>query len=236
MNHKVYSKLDSISNTNAVIITCSSLEKYVSAAQESQGTSIPVIHLDKQLHVEPDRMKTAMAEAIEGLPPQVETVLIATGFCGGVWDHVCFDKRVVIPRVDDCVSMLLTKDDVYCANRKEIGHMYLYDDRPEDFMAFGLMRDLSREGTDYARLDEETLFHMYFDNYHTLDIIDTGLNNCYDEDYVAAAQESADRINAGLDYVEGSNRILEKLVSGQWDEQFIVAEPGRTIRHGDFFE
>ena len=114
--------------------------------------------------------------------------------------------------------------------------MYLYDDRPEDFMAFGLLRDLSRDGTDYAVLDEETLFHMYFDSYHTLDIIDTGLNNCYDEDYVVAAQKSADRINASLDYVEGSNRILEELVSGQWDEQFIVAEPGQLIRHGDFFE
>ena len=31
-----------------------------------------------------------------------------------------------------------------------------------------------------------------------LDIIDTGLNNCYDEDYVAAAQESADRITTSV--------------------------------------
>lgn len=69
-----------------------------------------------------------------------------------------------------------------------------------------------------------------------LDIIDTGLNNCYDVDYVVAAQESADRIDVSLGYVEGSNRILEKLASGQWDEQFIVVEPGRTIRRGDFFE
>ena len=52
---------------------------------------------------------------------------------------------MVIPRVDDCVSMLLTKDDVYCANRKEIGLMYLYDDNPGDYMAFGLMRDQLRK-------------------------------------------------------------------------------------------
>jgi hypothetical protein len=50
-----------------------------------------------------------------------------------------------------------------------------------------------------------------------------------------AAQENADQINATLDYVEGSNRLLEKLVSGRWDEQFIVAEPGHKIKHGDFF-
>jgi len=42
-------------------------------------------------------------------------------------------------------------------------------------------------------------------------------------------RKSADRIDVSLDYVEGSNRILEKLASGQWDEPFIVVEPGRTI-------
>lgn len=48
-------------------------------------------------------------------------------------------------------------------------------------------------------------------------------------------QKNADMIHAALDYVQGSNRILEKLVSGEWDEQFLVAEPGHLIRHGDFF-
>ena len=32
-----------------------------------------------------------------------------------------------------------------------------------------------------------------------------------------------------LDYVPGSNRILEKLVSGKWDEQFVIFEKGETI-------
>ena len=89
---------------------------------------------------------------------------------------------------------------------------------------------------EFLKYDQAAMIEKFSLHSDDENIIDTGLNNCYDEDYVAAAQESADRINAGLDYVEGSNRILEKLVSGQWDEQFIVAEPGRTIRHGDFFE
>lgn len=49
------------------------------------------------------------------------------------------------------------------------------------------------------------------------------------------AQKNADVMNVALDYVEGSNLLLEKLVSGRWDEQFLVAEPGHLIRHGDFF-
>lgn len=76
---------------------------------------------------------------------------------------------------------------------------------------------------------------MFFDNYHYLDIVDTGLNDCYSEEYVMKAQINADAMNVALDYAEGSNLLLEKLVSGRWDEQFLVAEPGHLIRHGDFF-
>ena len=160
---------------------------------------------------------------------------MAMGFCGGVWDHVSFDRRVVIPRVDDCVSLLLHTDDTYHPNLKEAGHLYLYENRPEDFSALSLMRDYSSVDQEIARIDKDFLFHMWFDNYHSMDIIDTGMNDCYSEDYVRAAQENADMINASLGYVQGSVRILEKLLSGNWDEQFLVAEPGHVIRHGDFF-
>ena len=95
-----------IDKTNTIIIACSSLEQYVSAAQESQGTFIPVIHLDKQLHVEPDRMKAAMADAIAGLPPQVETVLIATGFCGGVSS---FSRTSLSMQSSDAASDVICK-------------------------------------------------------------------------------------------------------------------------------
>ncbi len=56
------------------------------------------------------------------------------------------------------------------------------------------------------------------------------------EEYVTAAQEVADMIHMALDYVEGSIGLLEKLVAGKWNEQFLIAEKGHLIRHGDFFE
>lgn len=217
------------------IITCSSLERYLAAAQRSQGTNHPVIVCDRLFHVEPEKLKAEIARLIAALPQPPETLLVAMGFCGGAWDHVRFPFRVVVPRVDDCVSLLLATDDACVPNRKALGHLYLYEDDPAEFSARSLMRDYSREDPTFAGLDEETLFHMWFDNYHALDIIDTGMNDCYAEGYVAAAQQNADQIGATLDFVPGSNRILEKLVSGRWDDQFIVAEPGQTLRHGDFF-
>jgi len=226
-----------------IILACSSLTEYVDAAQKKMNTNWPVILVDRALHVEPADMKAAIKEKISqlfsspaALDPADTTILVAMGFCGGTWDHVSFPCRVVIPRVDDCISLLLTTDDTYQPNRKELGHLYLYESDPKDFSALHLIRDGGTADPSYRGMSQADLFRYWFTGYHAMDIIDTGLNPCYEVPYVEAAQKEADVINADLGYAQGSNLILEKLVSGRWDAQFLVLEPGRTAIHGDFFE
>lgn len=220
---------------NAVILSCSSLRLYVDIAQQKMNTDYPVITIDRIHHVDPDRMKKIIQEELEKNNLRIDTLLVAMGFCGGVWNQVRADVRTVIPRVDDCVSMLLATDSKYIPNRKQTGHLYLYEENPKDFSAFSLLRDYVKALDEFMGIDKEYLFHMWFDQYYFLDIIDTGYNNCYEEKYAEQAQENADMIHAALDYVPGSNIILEKLVSGNWDEQFLVAKAGDMIQHGDFF-
>ena len=222
---------------NACILSCTSLLDFVTAAQTSQGTNWPVFTLDRALHVEPEEMKAAMLRKMAGLPAEFDTVLVAMGFCGGVWHQTRFDRTVVIPRVDDCISLLLHTDDGFHANMKEDGHLYLYENDPKDFSALTLMHNTNSftQDLDLKNMSKEFLFEMWFHNYRNMDVIDTGLNDCYSEEYAAAAQAQADLIGADLDYVPGGILLLEKLVSGRWDEQFITALPGKTILHGDFF-
>lgn len=216
-----------------VILSCSSLQAYVEAAQAKQGTDYPVIYIDRKYHVDPKAMKEKIIEEEARMPETVDTVLVAMGFCGGSWDHVTFSRRTVIPRVDDCISLLLQKTDAYVPNLKQMGHMYMVEMDPDDFLVERLFTDIPEE---YQGIDAEGLYRMFFGNYGYLDIVDTGLNDCYSEEYVIKAQKYADRMDVALDYVEGSDHLLEKLVGGQWDGQFLVAEPGHLIRHADFFE
>ncbi len=239
-----------------VILSCSSLSEYVNAAQKTMGTHWPVVVVDRSHHVEPAEMKQVIKETIDGIlggsipvdadspaktasgkpDPADLTVLVAMGFCGGSWDNVSFPCRVVIPRTDDCISILLTTDDRYVPNRKEAGHLYLYESDPKDFSALHLLRDGGASDETYRGMSSEDLFRYWFGNYRSMDMIDTGLNPCYEVSYVEAAQKEADKINADLGYAQGSNRMMEKLVSGRWDDQFLVAEPGHVIRHSDFFD
>lgn len=220
---------------NACILSCTSLKDFVAAAQARLGTDYPVFYVERNLHAEPEQMKAAVGALMESLPPEYDTVLVAMGFCGGVWHDVSFDRRVVIPRVDDCVSLLLHTDDEFHPNLKEMGHLYLYETDPADFSALTLMHDTNSLGEDLKNISREYLYDMWFYNYRHMDVIDSGVNDCYTEEYAAAAQAQADQIKADLDYVPGSIRLLEKLLSGKWDRQFIVAAPGEKLYHGKFF-
>lgn len=222
-----------MNHSDTVIFACSSLKDYVAAAQEKEGTHYPVVFLDKENHVEPQQMRQCILDAEKALSQTVKNVLAAMGFCGGSLDSVSFSRRFVIPRVDDCVSLMLQTGQEYNPNPKETGHLYMMEQNPEDFSFEKMFQD---NRVVYEGVSPEMLFHMYFDNYTNLDIVDTGLNDCYSEEYAQKAQENADLIHAALDYVQGSNQMLEKLVGGRWDRQFLVAEPGHLIRHQDFFE
>ena len=78
---------------NAVILSCTTLMEYVRQAQNVCHTDYPVIELDRQYHVEPEKMREHILQTLEKLPPEVDTVLVAMGFCGGSWQGVSCEKN-----------------------------------------------------------------------------------------------------------------------------------------------
>ena len=216
---------------HTVILSCSSLLLHVEAAQTKMHTRFPVVNLDRRLHAEPKRMRSSILETLEALPPSCETVLAAMGYCGGSWNHIPLSRRVVIPKVDDCITLLLHTDDTPHGNLKEAGHMYFRDCDTGAYSIEGMKEEICRT---YGMEFGTSIFGSWFQNYTNADIIDTGVYDCYSEEYVTEAQKNADLIRCSLGYVEGSNRILEKLVSGQWDEQFAVLESGQDMTEQDF--
>ena len=175
-----------------VILACSSFRDYIAAAQEKMGTAYPVIWLDERLHRDPKLMRRAVLDALEDLPESVETVLVSMGFCGGSWADVPARQRLVMPRADDCVSILLhTKDRHENVRRR------------------------------YHRQWQESYSHI--------DVIHAGIYDCDSPDYLAPVREDALFLDAEVGMVPGSNTVLEKLLSGQWDDCFCVFEPGETV-------
>lgn len=216
---------------HTVILACTSLLRHVEAAQKKMHTRFPVVELDRRLHMEPKQMRRRILEALDDLPASCETVLAAMGYCGGSLNHIPLSRRVVVPKVDDCITLLLHTDDTPHGNLKKAGHIYFRDCDTGQYSIEGMKEEICRK---YGMEFGTSLFGSWFQNYTHADIIDTGAYDCYSEEYVAGAQKNADLIRCSLGYVEGSNRILEKLVSGRWDGQFVVLGPGQELTEENF--
>ena len=195
------------------------------------GTNYPIYTLDRALHSQPQNMRQSLLDVLNALPESITTVLIAMGYCGGSLDNICARQQLVIPNLDDCITMLLTKTDAQEGNLKQRGHMYFRDSECGGVNVQRMLDNLCRE---YGMERGIGIFGMWFADYTHADIIDTGVFDCYEERYVESIQKQADLIRCELGYVEGSNRILEKLVSGQWDEQFLIVPPGTVLTKSTF--
>lgn len=216
---------------DTVIFSCTSLLYQLQCAQRKMGTDFPVIPLNRELHADPTAMRQLILEKLAALPASVTTVLVSMGFCGGSWKEIACDKTIVLAKVDDCITLLLHTDEQQHTNLKEQWHMYMRDSDDEAHSIIGIQRHL------HERLGEEKgekTFRSWFKVCEHIDVIDTGNYPCHANPFRKLAERNAALINAQLNYVPGSGIILEKLVSGRWDEQFIVLPPHTVVASTEF--
>lgn len=217
---------------NAVILACSSMARQVAAAQRKMGTGYPVRCVDRRYHAEPKEMRLQLIAALGGLAGEFDTVLVAMGFCGGSWESVYAPVRVVAPRADDCITILLNTDGAPHENLKEPGHIYIRDTDTGRYSLEGLRESVCER---YGREQGLALFDKWFASYTHADIIDTGTYDSRAEDFLAQARRGAEIARCELRHVPGGSVVLEKLVSGDWDDLFVVAEAGETLTRDMFF-
>ncbi|MBQ9060618.1 MAG: DUF1638 domain-containing protein [Firmicutes bacterium] len=214
---------------NTVILGCSSLKDPIEQAQRQAGTSFPVLFLNRLYHRDPAEMRAHILDALKELPEEISTVLVAMGYCGGSWEQVKVPCRLVMPRVDDCISLLLQCGDEPSYDLKEPGHLYIREKDPGEMSFRRIFEHMTKD------IDEETR-KKYHDDwkqyYHEIDIIDTGLYDCRSEEYVEKVRKDADWLEAKLAFVPGGIHLLEKLLRGQWDDQFLIMEPEEEVTAG----
>ena len=211
---------------HTVILACSSFRDYIASAQKKMGTAYPVVWLDERLHRDPKLMRRAVLEALEDLPESVETVLVSMGFCGGSWADIPAHRRIVMPRADDCVSILLHTEERHGFDLKEKGHLYVKCPDPKVASFKGIFERMT-ESVDES--DRRRYHRQWQDSYSHIDVIRTGIYDCDSPEYLAPVREDARFLDAQVGMVPGSNTVLEKLASGQWDDCFCVIEPGKTV-------
>ena len=224
--HKVLGLKGSDTMSKTVILGCSSLKDYIDEAQRKVKTNYPVFYLNRLYHRDPKEMRDHIIHKLMTMDKDVDTILVAMGYCGGSWKGIKAPCRLVMPKIDECVSLLLQNTDEVKSNLREPGHLYVREKDPMKENFHSTFDKLTKN------LDEDTKKRYHEDwkrYYHEIDIIDTKINDCRRADYVQSVKEDAAWLDAKLGFVDGGTYLLEKLFSGMWDEQFIILEAGESL-------
>jgi hypothetical protein len=154
-----------------------------------------------------------------------DRVLLGFGFCGhAVAGLISRDYELIIPRVDDCISMLLGSRE----NRERCcgsGGVY--------FLTKGWLDGESNIWTEYQAVlarfgpkNTERIYKRMLAHYRYLGLIDTG---AYELDVLLPqVNEIAATLHLETCVLPGSDLYLKKLLSGPWSEKDFVHIPPNT--------
>lgn len=182
--------------------------------------------LEQGLHRTPERLRESLQQEIDSV--DADEILLGYGLCGnGVVGLGSPRARLVIPRVDDCISILLGSAERYQEEfHREPGTYWL---------SFGWIEHANDPYKEYRRCvekyGEETARWVageMMKGYRRLSLIDTGA--CP----IDQLRDYARRFAAffGLQYTEmvGSDAMLRALLSlDRTDHQFVELEPGQVV-------
>ncbi len=209
------------------------IEDEINAAFDRFGVrDVEVWWQERGHHNDPDKLREVVqAEISRAESEEADIIMLAYGLCGNgaVGWHT---ERAVLamPRFDDCVNMMLCTGKRDRRNYLKAGHMYLTGGWSRDDGALLTMLDSYLEK--YGERKGKKLMKLMLDSYTDVTVIDTG---CYElEPVIAYADECIRQLGLTKSIVPGSNEVMRKLVTGEWDEDIIVKTGGVSVIDMDF--
>jgi Protein of unknown function (DUF1638) len=215
--------------TEMKIIACKTIRDEV----ESLSSGIDVEYCEGFLHDTPEKLRDTLNERIAATQGD-RTILLAYGRCSnGTAGLEAGRHRLVLPICDDCIALLLGSRRAYKREFAEHPGTYYY--------TRGWVEELEDPYREYLkmipRMGEEKAHRvalMMLESYTRVAIIDTGtydLAKC--EAYVETVSEF---YGLPVHRLAGSLRLLQKLVRGPHDGEFLIVEPGEVLEERRFWE
>lgn len=211
-----------------IIIACQTIKDELNLAIKETQCKYPVIWIDSSYHLHPGRLRLKLQEEINNLR-NFDNILLAYGFCGNaIVGLKASEANLIFPRTDDCISMVLSKDDGYGFRQTKSAYFLTrgWIESPG-----GIMVDYSNALKRYGEEKTERMFRLMLKQYNKLVVIDTGAYNVVD--YIKEAQELARISDLDLVVEKGSIGLLKKLLTGPYDDRFCIIKKGQEVNLDD---
>lgn len=184
------------------------------------------------LHDYPDRLRAKINARIAATPGR-RTILLGYGRCSnGTAGLQAGPHRLILPAGDDCITLLLGSRRRYLREFASVPGTYYYtrgwiEELGDPYKEYQKM--IPRMGEERAR----RIALMIMENYKRLVLVETGaydMKKC--EGYV---NEVAAFYGLPVERLRGDLRLFRKLVTGPWDGEFIVVQPGGVLDESVFW-
>jgi hypothetical protein len=221
-----------------VIIACRVLQSMLEQILPAESTE-NAIFMDYGLHRQPGKMTRVLQEEIEGIQ-QSSLVLLGYGLCGKGLDGIKSGKHTLkVPRVDDCIAILLGSRQAYMREfNAEPGTYYL----SKGWLESGShpLKEYEEYVEKYGAHKADWIMDQQYQHYKRLALVGQSRSDL--ETYRPQAQKVARYCERwGMRYEEmlGSDEYVRRLVNlnkvpDNTDEDFVIIPPGGEIRLEQF--
>jgi len=229
------------------LIACEVLTRELCRYLADSPHTVDVEFTPKGAHDNSNNLRALLQSRIdeaEASPRCYDAILLGYGLCGNSTVNLTArTTRLVIPRAHDCCTLFLGSREKFKKHFADApstpfsaaGYMErdgVYMREPTLSSATGLYATLeeyiARYGEENGRYIFETLYGSMKasegDRVVFIDLPETRHLNYLERCRWLACQDGKELV-----VLEGSGRLLRKLVFGEWDEEFLIVEPGQRI-------
>jgi hypothetical protein len=212
------------------VIACETIKDEIMYVADKLQCKHPFLWMPSSLHKYPERLRHRLQEEIDKCDEDEDNILLLFGYCGNaVLGLSSQHARLIIPKMDDCISLLLGGNQ----RRKDLsmeGRAYYLTEgwmNSDSGIAVEYNRCLMKYGYDKSNM----VFKVMLKGYKSFDVIDTGIVGAETmSDMMDAVQKLAECFNLEHKVIEGTLEVLGKALYGQWDEDFVIVEPGEKVK------
>jgi len=216
---------------NTAIVACKTLEAELRFAMKKTGINHPVMWIESGLHNVPEKLTATLQRILGGVAAQ--RVLVVLGFCGNSVQGIkAGEFELIIPRVDDCISLLLGSVKVRTGISGKYAAYYLTEGwlRGERNLWEEYRYALEKYGEEEAL----SIADMMFGNYRTLGLLDSGVEPI--RPLIDRTKIIAETFDLKQVVIPATVSYLEELLTGPWVEsRFVIKLPGETITADDLY-
>jgi len=199
--------------------------------------------LDFGLHRSPELLRVKLQETINK-SAGYENIVLAYGLCGMSVIGLHSDTAtLILPRADDCIAIFLGSRKAYIKRQNDFpGTLFLskgwiegrIDDTSPTQEIYQTL--LGKYGEERAkRMLAIYMARQPLRHYKRMAFITTSGEADLDR-YKEIARRRAADLGLAYEEITGTTIFMDKIASGLWDGEFVVAAPGHSISFDDFWQ